>query len=71
LENNPILFWNFANCCVVRGHGDEIFPSKQRSNGRIDGVVALVMAQYCSERNPDVGGDPTDYFLRDDAAVFA
>jgi phage terminase large subunit-like protein len=53
-DNNPILLWNFANCCVARGHGDEIFPSKMRSNGRIDGVLALVMAQYCLERNPDI-----------------
>jgi phage terminase large subunit-like protein len=70
-DSNPILAWNFANCCVQRGHGDEIFPSKMRSNGRIDGVVALVMAQYCNERNPNVGVDPTDWFLHPDASIYS
>lgn len=70
-DGNPIAAWNVGNCSVERGHADEICPSKKRSNGRIDGVAALVMAQYCLERNPDIGNDPTDYFLRDDAAIYA
>lgn len=67
-DGNPIAAWNVGNCSVERGHADEIFPSKKRSNGRIDGVAALVMAQYCNERNPNVGG--TNYFDDPNASIY-
>lgn len=42
--NNPILTWCVSNTLVLVDPAGNIKPDKKRSNERIDGVVALVMA---------------------------
>jgi len=41
---SPVLRWMAANVAVERDAADNIKPSKKKSNQRIDGIVALVMA---------------------------
>lgn len=41
---NPVLRWMAANVATDVGPNESIRPSKKRSNERIDGIVALVMA---------------------------
>lgn len=41
--NNPVLRWMAANVAVQHGPNDSIRPTKAKSTGRIDGIVALVM----------------------------
>lgn len=41
---NPVLKWMAANVAIEHGPNDSIRPTKKKSNGRIDGIVALVMA---------------------------
>jgi len=41
---NPVLRWMAANVAIERGPNDSIRPVKKKSSGRIDGIVAAVMA---------------------------
>lgn len=41
---NPVLRWMAANAAVQTGPNASIRPVKDKSTGRIDGIVALVMA---------------------------
>ena len=41
---NPVLRWMFSNVAVEADDAENIKPSKRRSRGRIDGIVALIMA---------------------------
>lgn len=43
-NNNPLLNWCVGNVVVVKDKQDRLFPAKKRSRGRIDPVVALLMA---------------------------
>ncbi len=40
----PILTWEFGNVTARLDLKDNIFPNKERSESKIDGVVALIMA---------------------------
>jgi phage terminase large subunit-like protein len=42
--NNPVLTWMAANLVVVTDKNDNRMPTKKRSQGRIDGMSALIMA---------------------------
>ena len=41
---HPVLAWQAGNVAVQKDHNGNIKPSKAKSNERIDGIVALVMA---------------------------
>lgn len=41
---HPVLAWQAGNVAVQHDHNGNIKPSKAKSNERIDGIVALVMA---------------------------
>ncbi len=41
---NPVLRWNADNLQLCRDANDNVKPNKAKATGRIDGVVALVMA---------------------------
>jgi phage terminase large subunit-like protein len=43
--NNPILRWCASNCIVSRDAAGNIKPDKATSQGKIDGIVAWVMAR--------------------------
>ncbi len=41
---HPVLAWQAGNVAIQQDHNGNIKPSKAKSNERIDGIVALVMA---------------------------
>lgn len=42
--NNPVLRWMADNVAVKTDHLENIMPSKASSQGKIDGIVAIIMA---------------------------
>jgi phage terminase large subunit-like protein len=58
-DGNPAVRWMADNVIVVRNGADQIMPSRKKSNNKIDGIVAGVMAlgaATCEEAN----AEPTD-----------
>ena len=59
---NPVLRWNASNAAIQRDAAENIKPVKDKSTGRIDGIVATIMGlaramagdehQWFYERNP-------------------
>lgn len=47
-DGNDVMRWNMSNIAIRSDENDNIAPSKKRSGGRIDGVVALIMAKACA-----------------------
>lgn len=43
-NGNPVLRWMFGNIAIRTDENENIRPSKKHSTGRIDGMVALIMA---------------------------
>lgn len=41
---HPVLRWNFDNLAVTQDAAGNLKPAKNKSRGKIDGVVALIMA---------------------------
>ena len=41
--NNPVLSWMAGNVAILHGPNESIRPVKEKSNGRVDGIVALIM----------------------------
>lgn len=41
---NPVMRWNAANVAIKTDTNDNFRPAKDKSSGRIDGVMALIMA---------------------------
>lgn len=61
-SGNPVLNWMVSNVALKRDAAGNIKPDKERSTGRIDGVVASVMGigmAYRNARQPE----PAVYFL--------
>lgn len=54
---NPILRWMAANVAVRQDPAGNLKPDKAASEGRIDGIVALVMALDRAMRNEAGGGE--------------
>lgn len=42
---NPLLAWMASNVVVYRDGKDNIYPQKKKSRGRIDGIIACLMAR--------------------------
>ena len=42
---NPLMAWQASNVVVYRDGKDNIYPQKKKSRGRIDGIVAMLMAR--------------------------
>ncbi|AMU86668.1 terminase large subunit [Dehalococcoides mccartyi] len=56
---NPVLRWNADNLQLYWDANDNVKPNKQKATGRIDGVVALIMAlsraiSHSNETEPSV-----------------
>jgi len=43
-QHDPLMTWAIGNAVVTRGENEQILPTKKRSRGRIDPVMALAMA---------------------------
>jgi phage terminase large subunit-like protein len=55
---NPLMQWCVSNAVVTRDNNDNIFPVKKRSRGRIDPVIAAVLARKLAATPPDDAEDP-------------
>jgi phage terminase large subunit-like protein len=53
-DGHPVLRWNVSNVSVESDATGGIKPSKKVSTERIDGVVALIMAIDCVDRDIEV-----------------
>ena len=40
---NPVLRWMASNVAILHGPNESIWPVKEKSTGRVDGIVALIM----------------------------
>jgi len=61
--NNPVLNWMADNVVVEIDGAGNIKPSKKKSTEKIDGIVALVMAQDRADRNE--GSNKSTYDEKD------
>jgi phage terminase large subunit-like protein len=52
---NPVLRWMADNVSVKQDPAGNLKPDKAKSNGRIDGIVALIMALGRANVNPPYG----------------
>jgi phage terminase large subunit-like protein len=60
--SHPVLTWCAANAIAVRDPAGNRKLDKSKTSGRIDGMVALVMARGVADRNAeDEGGSIDDY----------
>lgn len=61
LMNNPVLFWNFSNAIVAQDENGRRYPSKKKSQNKIDGVTALLTAvhEYLRIGNEPPPQEPT------------
>lgn len=60
-NHNPCLTWMVGNCAGISDSNDNIRPSKKRSKGRIDGVVATVIAMQralAPDQEPAISDEP-------------
>jgi phage terminase large subunit-like protein len=57
---NPLLAWCVSNAVVQRDNKDNIYPVKKRSRGRIDPVIACLLARKLAMRPGDEPADDPD-----------
>ena len=57
---NPILLWMGENTQVLRDSNDNMRPDKKKSEERIDGIVALIMALGRAIVSEEEGGSVYD-----------
>ena len=56
---NPLLFWCASNVIVQRDNKDNIYPTKKKSRGRIDPIIATLLARKLAAMHDDgVAEDP-------------
>lgn len=58
--HNPVLRWNASNVVVKKDENGNIYPSKKRSTGRIDGITALCMALALAILNEQIAAQVLD-----------
>jgi phage terminase large subunit-like protein len=54
---DPLMAWQASNVVVYRDNKDNIYPVKKKSRGRIDGIIACLMARKLASLDP---GEPVD-----------
>lgn len=67
-DGNPLMRWMIANCIVEENAREEIRPTKRKSKGKIDGVIAAVLAVDRSMRHDEV--KPSVYESKEEDGVF-
>ena len=68
-RGNPILNWNAANCVVERDAAMNRKVAKNRSYGRVDGMVALGIALHARDELGIVATGPSVYESADAAMI--
>lgn len=59
--HNPLVQWCIANVVVQRDNKDNIYPIKKRSRGRIDPVIAALIARKLASIEPEPVAEPPKY----------
>lgn len=57
---NPILAWMAGNLIVKEDNNGNMRPIKRKNYGKVDGLVALIMALGRAMASPDAGGSAYD-----------
>lgn len=57
-NNDPVLLWMAANVAKKENENEQIRPTKKDSYGKIDGVVASIMAIGRALNSDDIGEEP-------------
>jgi phage terminase large subunit-like protein len=55
---NPVLGWMASNVVVQRDNKDNIYPVKKHSRGRIDGIIATLIARKLAGTDAVVAPEP-------------
>jgi phage terminase large subunit-like protein len=53
--DNPLLLWAASNVVVQRDNKDNIYPTKKRSRGRIDPIIAALLGRKLATMHEDDG----------------
>jgi phage terminase large subunit-like protein len=58
--DNALMTWCISNAIVTRDNKDNVYPTKKRSRGRIDPVIAALIARKLAamDTSDDVADDP-------------
>jgi len=56
--DNPLMTWAVSNVVVQRDNKDNIYPVKKRSRGRIDPVIAALIARKLASLDTAAADDP-------------
>jgi len=54
---DPILLWEASNVVVFKDNLENIKPIKKKSRGKIDGIVAMIMARKLAALEDDAGAE--------------
>lgn len=68
---HPILTWMADNLVVRKGHFGEIRPDKEKSSEKIDGQVALAMAEDAAIRDADADAELNQAIAQGEGGVHA
>jgi phage terminase large subunit-like protein len=60
---DPLMFWCVSNVVVQRDGKDNIYPTKKRSRGRIDPVVAALIARKLASAPGDEAANDPDLIV--------
>lgn len=63
---NPVMRWMIGNAAVSQDSGGNLKPAKDKSGGKIDGLVALLMAIARATLYSDTGNGIPTLFVFDD-----
>jgi phage terminase large subunit-like protein len=58
--SNPLMAWCASNAVVIRDGKDNIYPVKRRSRGRIDPIIAALMARKLSTASEETTAEDPD-----------
>jgi phage terminase large subunit-like protein len=57
-NDDPLMTWCISNVVVQTDNKDNIYPTKKRSRGRIDPVIACLLARKLAAGGLNVADDP-------------
>jgi len=56
--HNPLLAWCASNVVVQQDNKDNIYPTKKKSRGRIDPIIAGLIGRKLAALDPGPADDP-------------
>lgn len=64
-SGNPVLRWMNSNCLIYQDGDGKIKPTRKRSTGKIDGIMASLMALAGAMTVEEVVAEPDIYWMDD------